>query len=635
MAPVPPEDNCPVCQSTLSQITDGSEGAKESHVQTCIESHLSAPPTHSALAAMSERAKTPLRASKISQNLQTRESADEAESCPICHTSYLTDYFDGNDAAREAHFTACFESQSPGSQFAPPPGSPPSYNRAAILDDKAMFPKAVFPSAKEVAPKSGPTPSRSAAIRVPPPAPTDTPSGGFRRMSIFGFGSGKSKEEKIEGKVTKADGLMRQRWGPPGSPTSEMVRRYWMATRMEQHWEYLRGQHPRQFKKYLDKGYMEPIPTSWVQNRQLAYLYPEPSNWETPAEKRLYYLLNNGVMPDGSMHPIMRPLNINRDMYTIIRRGNERNARQVHLDAQRLAQYQSPGDVFQSDKQIKSHRYSDQVPNTVYEARTAALHVLAEGLLHGTDHLETMLLIDVSGSMTWNPHGGMVGPDGIRRFHDQPSNIRLVEHLVHRVLHHMIPRQQKEHPDQLGIDTVTFSTFGKYVGQISAKHFTSDWKRQVKLGGGTQVMQGWQTVKATYFKHQHENYGHGRWDPVFGWQATPEMPKLSLLVFLDGEATDMDEFELELLGETWAYVTIVLVGMENCPHHHSHAIELERVAKFNPHVGFFDVHGRVCERMVVEDILSSVYPVDPPAYSEILKPEYDLPPEELPTYSAW
>ena len=361
----------------------------------------------------------------------------------------------------------------------------------------------------------------------------------------------------------------------------------------------------------------------------------ESSYWETPAEKRLYYLLNNGVMPDGSMHPVIRPLNINRDMYTIIQRGNERNARQVRLDAHKLAEYESVGDVFQSDKQIKSHRYSDQVPNTAYEARTAALHELAEGILHGIDHLETMLLIDVSSSMTWNPHGGIRGPDGIQRFHDQPSNIRLVEHLVHRVLHHMIPRQQKEHPTQLGIDTVTFSTYGKYVGQISADRFAQDWNRQIQLGGGTRVMQGWQTVKSTYFQHQHKSHGHGRWDPVFGWQATPGMPKLSLLVFLDGEATDMDEFELELLGETWAYVTIALVGMENCPHHHSHAIELERVAKFNPHVGFFDVHGRVCERMLVEDILSSVYPVDPPSYSEILKPEYDLPAEELPKYSVY
>jgi hypothetical protein len=36
------------------------------------------------------------------------------------------------------------------------------------------------------------------------------------------------------------------------------------------------------------------------------------------------------------------------------------------------------------------------------------------------------------------------------------------------------------------------------------------------------------------------------------------MVKLSLLVLLDGEALDMDEWELEILGETWAYVTILL-----------------------------------------------------------------------------
>ena len=73
--------------------------------------------------------------------------------------------------------------------------------------------------------------------------------------------------------------------------------------------------------------------------------------------------------------------------------------------------------------------------------------------------------------------------------------------------------------------------------------------------------------------------------------------------------------------------------MENCPHHHSHAIELERVARFNPHVGFFDVHGRVLERLVVKELLESVYPVDPPAYDEILRPEYDLK-DELPGYHA-
>lgn len=65
-------------------------------------------------------------------------------------------------------------------------------------------------------------------------------------------------------------------------------------------------------------------------------------------------------------------------MYTIIRRGNERNARQVMIDRNIIAQYHSPGDVFQSDRQIKSHEYSAQVPNITYDARRAAIHELAE-----------------------------------------------------------------------------------------------------------------------------------------------------------------------------------------------------------------------------------------------------------------
>lgn len=124
----------------------------------------------------------------------------------------------------------------------------------------------------------------------------------------------------------------------------------------------------------------------------------------------------------------------------------------------------------------------------------------------------------------------------------------------------MIARTRREHPRQEGIDTVTFSSYGSYIGRLSADNFARDWATKVRLGGGTQVMQGWQTVKKQYFEYQNANYGHGRYDQVYGWQPTPGMPKLSLLVFLDGEAQDMDEFELELMGETWAYVTIALVG---------------------------------------------------------------------------
>ena len=49
----------------------------------------------------------------------------------------------------------------------------------------------------------------------------------------------------------------------------------------------------------------------------------------------------------------------------------------------------------------------------MYESQKAASHELAEGVLHGTDRLEFMLLIDASGSMTLSPHEGMLGLDGV------------------------------------------------------------------------------------------------------------------------------------------------------------------------------------------------------------------------------
>jgi hypothetical protein len=89
---------------------------------------------------------------------------------------------------------------------------------------------------------------------------------------------------------------------------------------------------------------------------------------------------------------------------------------------------------------------------------------------------------------------------------------------------------------------------------------------------GTSVMQGWQLVKQvrgclegplrslTGQKHfeKHGPACGATFHPVYGWQAGPNMVKLSLLVLLDGEAVDMDEWELEILSQTWAYVTILL-----------------------------------------------------------------------------
>ncbi|KAJ3121669.1 hypothetical protein HK100_012277, partial [Physocladia obscura] len=65
------------------------------------------------------------------------------------------------------------------------------------------------------------------------------------------------------------------------------------------------------------------------------------------------------------------------------------------------------------------------------------LHNLADELQRGSKHLETMFLIDMSSSMTVDPHKCGIGPDNVRRVHDQPCNVDLVKNLVQRLLKHM------------------------------------------------------------------------------------------------------------------------------------------------------------------------------------------------------
>ena len=221
---------------------------QEKHIHTCIESKPSTPPKLSTLSL------------GMYQNSQMREGEDEGESCPICHTSYLTKAFNDSDSAREAHFTTCFEMQLSSSKIVSAPDSPPPYNKAAILRGNDMSSGSAIQPGKEATSMQGSSSSTGVIMPTSSSVPSETTSRGSRRLSFFGFGGGKSKEQKTEEAVTKADLLMYQRWGPPGSLTLEMVRRYWMATRMQNHWEFLRAHHPRQFKKFLDKGYMEPIP---------------------------------------------------------------------------------------------------------------------------------------------------------------------------------------------------------------------------------------------------------------------------------------------------------------------------------------------------------------------------------------
>jgi hypothetical protein len=150
-----------------------------------------------------------------------------------------------------------------------------------------------------------------------------------------------------------------------------------------------------------------------------------------------------------------------------------------------------------------------------------------------------------------------------------------------------------------GYQLTTFSSEANYIGFINHRNLDAKW-RNIRLGGGTRVMTGWQKVKDLHFQKHSESATH---HPVYGWQAGPQTPMLRLLLLLDGEATDMDEFELDLLGLSWVHVTIFLIGVDGCPHHHRHANELQRISEVNHHVSFVDAQGNTPERFVTHELL--------------------------------
>ncbi|WPH04411.1 Hypothetical protein R9X50_00730200 [Acrodontium crateriforme] len=415
------------------------------------------------------------------------------------------------------------------------------------------------------------------------------------KLSSFRASLGiKSSEERAAGKVIKQiekgralrDEIIAEengRW--PDQEWRQIVAAYQEKVGMTYKIAELRMRSPLEYLHLLRAGYFEPIPVAWAgaASNPLKFTIEAAGGWrgitpswrgyEDTAEERLYWVLNHR---EGSVGMRMKP-----DFISEMNMARARMASAVEPPPE----YFSPNDT--CHLQHTSAGYSKQVMPAPFKAYDRPEQA--------TD--DTMILLDVSGSMDFDP----VRPNydqylitGYSRS-TQPKNKDVAKAIIRRFTDAMTNHDHMF----TGYDLVTFSTTAHHIGTINHENLNRMWN-SVRIGGGTRVMTGWQKVKELHFQKHCVSAVH---HPIYGWQAGPETPMLRLLLLLDGEATDMDEFELDLLGLSWAHVTIFLIGVDGCPHHHRHANELQRISDVNHHVSFVDAQGNTPERFVTHELL--------------------------------
>lgn len=459
-----------------------------------------------------------------------------------------------------------------------------------------------------------------------------------RKSSMFSrLGSSigiKSTEERAASKIHKAvsqgldlkQAILAEEFGRwPDEQWRYIVANYQEKVGMTNKIAHLRAHQPIQYLHLLRAGYFEPIPVSWAgqASNPLKFSIEASGGWrgitpawrgyEDTAEERLYWVLNHR---EGSVGMRMKP-----DFISEMNMARARMASAIEPPPE----YYSDGDVCHT--QHTSAGYSKQVMPTPFRP--------FDRPEVSTD--DTMILLDVSGSMDFDP----VRPNYDRYLitgysrSTQPKNKGKLQVLcfslssltpadVAKAIIRRFTDAMENHDHQFrGYELTTFSSYATHIGTINHQNLDSMW-RNVRLGGGTRVMTGWQKVKELHFQKHSESATH---HPVYGWQAGPQTPMLRLLLLLDGEATDMDEFELDLLGLSWAHVTIFLIGVDGCPHHHRHANELQRISDVNHHVSFVDAQGNTPERFVTHELLKRHlgYDMSMAEFQQL---------EELPAYSV-
>ena len=177
-----------------------------------------------------------------------------------------------------------------------------------------------------------------------------------------------------------------------------------------------------------------------------------------------------------------------------------------------------------------------------------------------------------------------------------------------------------------GYQLIALANQARSMGCINTENLEEIWSHII-FGGELRIMPGWQKTKNLHLQKYSETATH---HPTYGWQGGPKTPILRLLIVVDGEAIDINEFEIDLHGSSWAHVTVCLVGVDGCLDHHIYANELQRMSRANPRVSFVDAQGNTPERFVVHELLKRHLGYDL-SFSEFELLEQDA--VDLPSYA--
>lgn len=229
----------------------------------------------------------------------------------------------------------------------------------------------------------------SSSSQRPKPAPTKSSKFSFRKA--IGM---KSSEEKADEFVSRlrVDILSEEAGRWPDVAWRQIVLTYQATVGMQAKIAALRQRCPLQYLHLLRAGYFEPIPVAWARDlsNPLKFSIEAAGGWrgitpawrgyEDTAEERLYWVLNHR---EGSIGPRLKP-----DFISAMNLARQRMESAV----------EPPPEYFANDDtchvQKSSSGYSKQVMPPAY---------------HPVDRPEsanddTMILLDVSGSMDQDPY---------------------------------------------------------------------------------------------------------------------------------------------------------------------------------------------------------------------------------------